>query len=354
MAAGSEQLQRSALQHGSGMALPTLPAAHPLTALSNPPSPSTTPRYPKNDSTANAWLVNYLTDFHTALFGADWLDAKAGYSPFVDQSSWINYFLTVEASKNPDGYRWARERGSGRFLCRPHGRRRVLGRGKEGPDRAPAPGWSQRPGRSPVLGVLKLLPRCPPRPPRGSTYMHKDADKPLAMGPAWDYNEAFGICCGFPVEGYDDNGISAPGVAGGSAISPNGWRFLICADQERCVFDPVDGISSWFRRVWNDTAYRAAADARFKELRAAGWSDTAVESVLQSAATEARRGWDAACFRGGERGVREREAACMGVPVGACVCAFAAKKNPVGSEAPPTAPSRSHSTPRADRAGHHP
>jgi len=37
------------------------------------------------------------------------------------------------------------------------------------------------------------------------------------------------------------------GQAGGSAISPEGWRFLICADQERCKIDPTDGISRWYR-----------------------------------------------------------------------------------------------------------
>lgn len=37
------------------------------------------------------------------------------------------------------------------------------------------------------------------------------------------------------------------GQAGGSAISPEGWRFMICADQERCKIDPTDGISRWYR-----------------------------------------------------------------------------------------------------------
>lgn len=40
------------------------------------------------------------------------------------------------------------------------------------------------------------------------------------------------------------------GQAGGSAISPEGWRFMICADQERCKIDPTDGISRWYRWGW--------------------------------------------------------------------------------------------------------
>lgn len=36
---------------------------------------------------------------------------------------------------------------------------------------------------------------------RGSIKMHKDAGGPLVLGPIWDLNEAFGLCCGYPIEG---------------------------------------------------------------------------------------------------------------------------------------------------------
>lgn len=72
----------------------------------------------------------------------------------------------------------------------------------------------------------------------------------LKAGPPWDYNEAYGLCCGYPLEGYNDNGASGPGISGGSAISSDGWRFNICSDPERCVVDPTDGISQWYRRLW--------------------------------------------------------------------------------------------------------
>jgi hypothetical protein len=39
------------------------------------------------------------------------------------------------------------------------------------------------------------------------------------MGPMWDYNEAFGLCCGYPIEGYQRGGASN-GLSGGSALSP--------------------------------------------------------------------------------------------------------------------------------------
>jgi hypothetical protein len=31
--------------------------------------------------------------------------------------------------------------------------------------------------------------------------MHKDREGPLVLGPIWDLNEAFGLCCGYPIEG---------------------------------------------------------------------------------------------------------------------------------------------------------
>lgn len=36
---------------------------------------------------------------------------------------------------------------------------------------------------------------------RGSIKMHKDRGSPLVLGPIWDLNEAFGLCCGYPIEG---------------------------------------------------------------------------------------------------------------------------------------------------------
>ena len=33
----------------------------------------------------------------------------------------------------------------------------------------------------------------------------QDRGKPLHMGPIWDYNEAFGLCCGYPIDGYEND-----------------------------------------------------------------------------------------------------------------------------------------------------
>lgn len=53
------------------------------------------------------------------------------------------------------------------------------------------------------------------------------------------------MCCGYPFEGYLDEGVSN-GISGGSAISPEGWRYNICLDEDRCIVDPQDGVSPYY------------------------------------------------------------------------------------------------------------
>lgn len=54
------------------------------------------------------------------------------------------------------------------------------------------------------------------------------------------------MCC---AAGYQAGGISN-GTSGGSAISAAGWRFNICQDPGRCLVEPADGISQWYRKMW--------------------------------------------------------------------------------------------------------
>lgn len=190
-------------------------------------------KYPKSKSDGEAaaeWLSAYLKEAQSALEDdATWLDdaAAGGYREYFDVPSFIDFQLLVEFTKSPDGY-------------------------------------------------------------RDSTYLHKDVDQPINAGPVWDFNEAFGECCGFPIQGYEQNGKSGPGIAGGSAISTDGWRFMICLDQDRCVADPTDGISFIFQRMWNDTAYRVQASERWAELRAGNWSNDAILGMFDDAVSLVR------------------------------------------------------------------
>ena len=121
---------------------------------------------------------------------------------------------------------------------------------------------------------------------RGSVYMYKDVGERIRFMP-WDYNEAYGRCCGYPIEGYMQAGQSS-GLSGGSAISPEGWRFNICAEPARCLVDPTDGISRYFRRMWEDAAFRSAVSSRYRALRAGPWSDGTLRGWFASNVAEMR------------------------------------------------------------------
>lgn len=180
-------------------------------------------------------LIDYVNAFQNALFSANFNSSLsnstqlAEYNQYIDQQGMVDYFLMVEVTKNPDGY-------------------------------------------------------------RGSTYFYKDLDAPIGGAIPWDYNEAYGLCCGFPIEGYNDAGVSGPGISGGSAISSNGWRFNICDDPERCVWHSSDGISIWFRALWRDPMWRGAVAARYAELRAGPWSDAAVIAIIGGAVEDLSQG----------------------------------------------------------------
>jgi hypothetical protein len=61
--------------------------------------------------------------------------------------------------------------------------------------------------------------------------------------------------------GYQAGGQSN-GTSGGSAISAAGWRFNICQDPERCRVEPADGVSQWYRRLWQVRAAKGQTWSR--------------------------------------------------------------------------------------------
>ena len=77
------------------------------------------------------YISAYLKDFENALASDDFKNPTLGYEAYIDVNSFIDFFLLNELSNNVDGYRL-------------------------------------------------------------STYMHKDKNEKLKMGPIWDFNLAFG------------------------------------------------------------------------------------------------------------------------------------------------------------------
>lgn len=128
--------------------------------------------YPKIADITDAqfnYIKNYVTDFESSLLSTDFKNPKAKWRELVDLDSFIDYFLITEFTKNVDGYRL-------------------------------------------------------------STYFYKDKDSKggkLKMGPAWDYNLAFGNAYyheGYLTSGWqykvNDLAIAAKDV---NFLSPNWW-----------------------------------------------------------------------------------------------------------------------------------
>ena len=90
--------------------------------------------YPNQDSISpqqQGYIQAYVDSFEDALFGPNYMDSALGYMKFIGNTSFIDYFLSDEVSKNVDGYRI-------------------------------------------------------------SSYLYKDREKTLKAGPVWDYDIAYG------------------------------------------------------------------------------------------------------------------------------------------------------------------
>tara|TARA_R110001592_G_scaffold137257_5_gene355106 strand:- start:1178 stop:3097 length:1920 start_codon:yes stop_codon:yes gene_type:complete len=64
--------------------------------------------YPKEDDILPAqanYIENYITDFENALNGPNFEDPVIGYTPFIKDKSFIDFFIFNELGKNVDGYR---------------------------------------------------------------------------------------------------------------------------------------------------------------------------------------------------------------------------------------------------------
>ncbi len=126
------------------------------------------------------WIRNYMNSFEAALYSASFTSPEIGYAKYIDVGSFIDNHILVELTKNVDGFRL-------------------------------------------------------------STYMHKDRNGKLVMGPAWDYNLSFGNAAGYWNDGW----------------LPTGW-----------YFDHLgDGDYPYWRRLFADPAFELAYADRWFALR---------------------------------------------------------------------------------------
>jgi len=145
------------------------------------------------------YISTYVANFEDALASDDFRDESIGYAPYIDVPSFIDFFLLNELSNNVDGYRL-------------------------------------------------------------STFMHKDKNGKLKMGPIWDFNLAFG---------------NADYCSGGDI---NVWAYKF---NERCPQDFWQ-IPFWWQRFMEDPAFVNQLKERWNTLRASTFSESNMNSKIEA------------------------------------------------------------------------
>ena len=139
------------------------------------------------------YISNYLASFEDALASSDFTDSDIGYNSYIDTQSFIDFFLLNELSNNVDGYRL-------------------------------------------------------------STWLVKDKNEKLKMGPIWDFNLAFG---------------NANYCSGGET---NVWAYKF---NERCSGD-IWQIPFWWDRFLEDPVFVLQLKTRWLQLRGNQLSNIAI------------------------------------------------------------------------------
>ena len=152
--------------------------------------------YPDAEDISSAqknYIKQYVQDFEEALSSNDFKDPEMGYRAYIDVESFIDFFILNEISHNVDGYRL-------------------------------------------------------------STFMHKDKNGKLNMGPIWDFNLAFG---------------NADYCGGGNTDT---WAYRF---NERCPGD-FWSVPFWWYRLLEDPYFVEKLKTRWFEYRSNILSDPAV------------------------------------------------------------------------------
>lgn len=156
--------------------------------------------YPKADDITDAqrsYITTYIAGFEDALAADTFMDPDSGYASYIDVDSFIDFFILNEISNNVDGYRI-------------------------------------------------------------STFMHKDKNEKLKMGPIWDFNLAWG---------------NADYCSGGET---DVWAYEF---NERCPGD-FWFVPFWWDRLLQDPAFVDRLKNRWTELRGNLLSDTAISGKV--------------------------------------------------------------------------
>ena len=156
------------------------------------------------------WVSGFFNAFESALAGPEFANPWMGYAAFIDVDSFIDHHLLVEFARNVDGF------------------------------------------------VL-------------STYLHKDREGRLNMGPIWDYNGALGgadYFCSWQTEGWHHTFNEAQ--CGG------GWETF-----------PADNPTAyaWYERLFEDPAFGERYAQRWAKHRKGALATAQIHAAVDAAAS---------------------------------------------------------------------
>ena len=156
--------------------------------------------YPKNRDISDEqknYIQAYMRDFEDAIASENFTSESDGYKKYIDVDSFIDFFILNEITRNVDAYRI-------------------------------------------------------------STFMHKDINEKLKMGPIWDFNIAFGNA------DYCEGGLTT------------GWAYKF---NEAC---PADGmlVPFWWDRLMQDPNFTQALEKRWTSLRLNELSNSSIMGII--------------------------------------------------------------------------
>ena len=162
--------------------------------------------YPKPDNLVAAqqeYIQEYVEAFEEALMSKTYKDTAKGYSHYINTASFVDFLIAMEVSKNIDGYRI-------------------------------------------------------------STYLHKDKNEKLTMGPLWDFNFAFGMSKHY------------------NSYSSEGWNFEM---YEHWTWEDYQ-MPFWWERLLDDVDFRHKLGRRWVELRQDRFSTVSLMAYIDDLTTE--------------------------------------------------------------------
>lgn len=151
------------------------------------------------------YIRNYINTWEQKLMTEDMNDPKASFRDYMDMPSFVNFFILNEVTRNVDGYRL-------------------------------------------------------------STYLYKNKESlggKIKMGPAWDFNIAFG-----------------------NADYLNGWKtdgFLYKAMETDAGSKDFWQVPFWWNKLMQDASFRKAVASRWKEVRSSFLNTTSLYATMDSA-----------------------------------------------------------------------